>query len=380
MTLSARMSIERASRVWGVPAIQPAFADLYVIPAAVATKRAGGDPYVANPFDPWKRPMNYPVIWLRLSGPGLSPAVIGRVALVMFAGCLAALLAFFGPLPSTEALFLVLAGCSPAALLAIQRANTDLLALGVIAAAVFALGAARGRFAWLGYSGIAVAGLLKLFPLAAAVVVWRETGRRRWVAVAVGGLVCAGVVALNLPHLKQIVANTATGIPDAYGSRIGPLWASMIAPWFGWTLDLHRLEDIAAAVCVLLIAVAVRLGVRRRAAEEPGRLTPMHLDGLRAGAAIYVATFLFGCDFDYRLLFLVLGVPALWNLARRGSEVRSWSIVALVLIATVLWSNGLFDVWLGFLNVGASWALVPVLTFVVVSTSEWRAGAGDGTG
>ena len=52
---------------WKINPMYPAFADLYILNSSLETLNLGKNPYLENILDPWKRPFNYPPIWIEIS-------------------------------------------------------------------------------------------------------------------------------------------------------------------------------------------------------------------------------------------------------------------------------------------------------------------------
>jgi hypothetical protein len=50
-----------------VPAMYPPFADLRTVQGALTSIARGFDPQITNPGDPWSRPMNYPMVWIKIA-------------------------------------------------------------------------------------------------------------------------------------------------------------------------------------------------------------------------------------------------------------------------------------------------------------------------
>ena len=53
--------------IWKVNPMYPAFADLYIFNASLESLALGKNPYLDNISDPWKRPFNYPPVWIEIS-------------------------------------------------------------------------------------------------------------------------------------------------------------------------------------------------------------------------------------------------------------------------------------------------------------------------
>src|SRR3954452_17570629 len=83
-----------ASRGWdagwkalGVEASSNIFLDARFVTATMDSYRSGHDPFADNACDPYKRPMNYPRIWLKLASSGLSQdhtVIVGLGLAILF--------------------------------------------------------------------------------------------------------------------------------------------------------------------------------------------------------------------------------------------------------------------------------------------------------
>ena len=369
---SPRLDYVQIAHRWGVLAIQPEFSDLYFIAGAGATYRAGGDPYKANTFDPLGRAYNYPPLWLHLSWHRtVSPDFIRMLALAMGVFGTVAFLAFLGPISGRRGLLLGVLACSPPVILAAQRANADILMVGLVALGLVLL--RRGRRA-LGYAAFVAATWLKLYPLFALAVLLREPRERlRRVALIVITAAALCFVAYA-GYLGRIFGNTPEGGLHSYGARVLAFWFAFFSPAYGWNVDRVLLGRVCSLLAVVVGLLAWRVA-RRSASLPPEANSSSQLDGFRAGAAVYVSTFLLSVSFDYRLLFLLLTVPWLASLAASRTADRRWGIAALVLVFGTMWTNGLFWKPLLLTKEASSWGLFFVLTVLLLRTlpGEWKA-------
>lgn len=93
------------------------------------------------------------------------------------------------------------------------------------------------------------------------------------------------------------------------------------------------------------------------------------------GGLIYVATGLLGSNWDYRLMFLLLTIPLLANLAQhddRALSLTAKAALALVFAASI---QGPLGVWFGIdgylVNVAAKFLLVAILPGLVVAAARF---------
>jgi hypothetical protein len=150
-------------------------------------------------------------------------------------------------------------------------------------------------------------------------------------------------------------------------------WLAFFLPAYGWTVDRVVAGHVFSLLALVVCLVAFRLS-RGRHPQPLERVTASELDGFRVGAAVYVSTFLLGVSFDYRLLFLLLAVPALISLAAAPTSGRAWGVTGLTLVFAVMWPNGLFWKPLLIVKEAGSWALFFTLAVLLVRTlpEEWK--------
>jgi hypothetical protein len=149
------------TRTWSavfVPTMSPPFADMRVIQGAVISAKQGLNPHISNPNDPWKRLINYPLIWVKI-GQAVNLPDESRfiqfcsLVILCFVGICAYILYRF---PSFGLLACLL---STATLLGIERGNIDLIIYSLVF--VFALVFPKT----LSPVPIFVATALKLYPV-----------------------------------------------------------------------------------------------------------------------------------------------------------------------------------------------------------------------
>ncbi|MEO6876776.1 MAG: glycosyltransferase family 87 protein [Opitutaceae bacterium] len=349
---------------WGVLTLRPPFSDLSFIAGAGATLRAGGNPYVVNAFDPLGRAYNYPPLWLYLSWhTTVSPGMILILAVAMGLFGLGAFVWYLGPVDWRRGLLLGALACSPPVVLAVQRANADILMLGLVALALVWLRQGRRVAA---YACLVLATWLKLYPVFTLVVLLREPWNRLRrvgpIVVLAGGL-CFAVYAGDLGY---IFANTPVGGLHSYGARVLAFWGNFFLPSYGWNVNPVLLGRVCSLAAVTLALVACRIGYEKKLPLDSS--LDSELDGFRVGAAVYVSTFLLSVSFDYRLLFLLLVFPLLFSLSTRRTPSCGWALAGLILIFGVMWPNGLFWKPLILVKEASSWALFFTLTVLLVRT------------
>ena len=196
-----------------IPSMTPRFLDLCSIPTGIETRHKGGDPLVANPADPIRRPMNYPRLWLYLFSAARidtgKVATVGVILCALYLACISYLIV--KSKHALDAVILLAAGLSVGPLLAIERGNTDLLIFSV----VFLACAVTNKYLKSALFG--AASLLKIFPLAGMMIdAIRRPRKERALAALFTGLVFAAIL-LQWHDLNLIHAATPVSRDKAYG-------------------------------------------------------------------------------------------------------------------------------------------------------------------
>ena len=288
-------------RFFAVPVMEPCFADLRTITGGAESKKQGFDPMVKNPGDPWNRVMNYPRIWQSLYFFGVDerdtvPVGILFVSLFLFGVCLV-----LPNAPNVTILAVILTLLSPAVLLGIERGNTDLLMFFLVAFAVFLVDKNR---CYLSSFVVLFAAFLKLFPIFAVVSLLRAEKKLFFRLFCVVCAVFAVYLAVTFPDLILIGNGTPKIIYSSFGKDI--LW--MKAFEINETLGVF-VKCFSYFVLAIVAVLAAFLFFREFVPVKFEK--SITLDSFRAGAMIYIGTFLLGSNFIYRLMFLILVIPQL---------------------------------------------------------------------
>jgi hypothetical protein len=318
---------------WAHVGVRPgdlSFADLRSVTSAWDCERRGVSAFPQNPCDPFGRPANYPRVWISLWHLGLGEG--DTVALGVAIGVLffISALAVAGPLTVGGGLVYAAALLAPATLLGVERGNVDLLMFALVALGVLLL----RRSPWAAAIPITAAGVLKLFPATAVVVFARE--RHRWLAGAASVLVLLAYALATLHDIRTLRSVIPRVVPNSYGAGVIPL--ALHEAGVSWAQSAASVRYLRLGLIALGLLFALVLFLWRRG---EGDVDDLKLDAFWAGAAVYAGSWVFGNNFDYRLAFLVLCVPQLWEWARlRSGPVPGASLALAALLAT-LWLSSL---------------------------------------
>ena len=362
----ARLLWDVDPRPWlGVPPGPSLFFDTRNITAALECRRLGYDPLVENPCDPWDRPMFYPRGWLLLRWLGLDQSdttALGMLIVVLF---LASLCLLTGRISAGEGIVVAVAICSPAVMLALERANMDVVLFSVLVLAVLLWRRGTTVSRILSPFVVLLAATGKLYPVFGLPAYALLRHRRAALAAATCGLVFLIYVAVTLDDVRTVATTATQGQYYSYGARIliGQVYHLVVGQdWQGASMAAQAI----AAVPLLLLAVSVWVWFRRRLGPGVGEVSPAptaELLGFYLGTLIYVGTFAVFKNYDYRLVYLLLTLPQLMQWVRQGrpdDPRRSLAGLGLAAVVLGLWI-GTLSQQLNLLDELVSWAVAGLL-------------------
>ena len=274
------------TQTWGalhLPTMYPPFADMRTVQGALPSIWHGFDPQLQNPGDPWGRPMNYPLVWIELAKIihlEEEPYYLALI-FVMLAGYVASCIWVAW---KSQSFWTLLVFCSFSSLLLMERGNNDLAIIALLTLSA----------AWqphrLGFFFIWIAACLKVYPGLAFAAFSRS---RLEIALSI----TAGVLAFATfySQLESIRQSTPVASVLSYGTL------SILALFK--KSDAWLVVSINVSICALAVLLSFKIKMK-----ESG---PSETILLLTSASVYVGTFLIGSNFDYRLAFLILTLPAL---------------------------------------------------------------------
>lgn len=322
----AAVHFPRALALLGVGTEGKWFIDSAAILAAVDAVRAGADPWRPNPLDLYGRPHCYSGWWLELSSTGLTREHNFITGLLWVAAFLAAAFRLLRPATIGGAVIAAAVLLSPPVLLAVNRANNDLVVFAILAAGWAGMNRDTvSRNALLGGTVVLAAGL-KFYPIAAAAAFLLRNPRLRAWRLA-GCTILAGAAAL-----------ATASVDRALGTMPAPAGLHTFGASSALTLlDLDGTAGRLGSFVVLagLAAAFALLGWAPRPPDPEGA-GPAQFAYV-AGVALLAGCFLAAGNYAYRLVFAVPLIPHLVS----PSSGRGGS-VALGLLLAALWLDGLY--------------------------------------
>ena len=319
---------EHTWRLWKIPVMSPAFADIRTITHGAESYRQGYDPLFHNPADHSQREMNYPRIWQCLYIFGINKTHTIYLGLFIILLFVMAIYLCFPMMDNLTVAALMFGLFSPAVLLGVERGNIDLLMFSILSLAVFM---AR-KYCLISTLLIWITFFLKLFPIFGLAVLLRLDRTKFIQMVGISLVIAALYIILTFDDLTQIYHATPKRTSISYGIGV-------IGEKIGYYWNIPGLFIIKLSYLSVFAAIPWMLFILRnsRYALNITRVGN-NLDFFRVGSAIYIGTFLLGHNHDYRLVFLLFTIPQLMSWARHSTRHVSWiSRTILLAIFMLLW-------------------------------------------
>ena len=370
---------EETWELWNIPTLNPEFADLRTITGGAESKEMGYDPMIENPGDPWNRPMNYPRIWQSLYWFGIDrdhTFIIGIILIVLF---VAGLLLFFKRRAIlSENILLLLAIFSPAVMLTVERGNIDMLMFFLISLAVFLIRKETSYSRVAAFISILIAFVLKLYPVFAILIFLKEK-REVFIKYFIAIFFLAFVYAIaTYTDLVLIFKNTPKDAYLSYGLDV--LWTF----FYRQNETLGIIAELLSYLLFILMMIFSLINFYLEGTIKKFENTRA-IHGFRAGAAIFIATFLLGNNFDYRLIFLLFVLPQMFTFLK--SPIKSLSRISLVIvicifismwhlvISRIMLNTGLSMKYSIAIDEAANWLVFLGLTYLFINTlPDWIRG------
>ena len=269
-----------------IPSKSPPFFDFRILPAIILSDDAGFNPQYNNPYDPSQRLLNYPLVWIEIANfLNLSNHYffyLSACSIVVIYLCCC-----FKILDLSKSFWVIFIVFSGSSLLAIERANTDL----IIFILLFFSGMAPK---WLGILLNLIGVFLKLYPFFALIAFYKQ-----FKSFIFGILISIAIFYLYKDQLSVITNNTQISYGASYGS---------LAITNGLIIKLDLYINQWWINLAFIMASILWLSIKKPLVEY-SYISDLDIDLCMAGASVYVGTFLIASNWDYRLIFLNLCLP-----------------------------------------------------------------------
>jgi hypothetical protein len=360
-TLFLVYGYENTWRLWNIPTASPYFADLRTITGGAESHELGYDPLVNNSRDPWGRTLNYPRVWQCLFWLGINQSHTIYFGITLIGLFFVGVYLFVPHADQITVGSIVIGVLSPAVLLCLERANTDLLMFFLLSLSICTV----RKHHVVSMLSVLVAFVLKLFPVFGLAVLLRVNREKLVKLAVISGVVVGVYILLSVHDLVLIYQGTPQNTSLSFG--LDNLWMNVQNHSSQIGQVARKLTYLIAS---LLMALAFSALLRDGPSEISSGRDEDYLDSFRVGSAVYAGAFLLQDNWDYRLVFLLFAIPQLLSWARRPSSGLSRiSAITLIAIYLALWH----------LVIDRSFRLVPFggrVSFMLDEVTTWLAFCG----
>lgn len=325
------LGYERTWRIWNIPYKEPFFYDLKTITGGAESYAEGYDPAFDNPYDPEQRYFNYPRIWYILLGSNIDLQDTLWIGVLLVLGFFISLATLRGEYEPITAIIMILAIFSPAVLLGVERGNADLAIFALAALAFWSVDFSRIFSLLILLFAVA----LKLFPMFGAGYFLDE--EKRSVKYTIISLAATILYAgLNWEVMQHIFNFTQKGEDVSYGVSVLPTKL--------WSYLGDYQQEVTWVLYLLALGLLLGIGfLALRSREQWAVPQSNQLRMFRAGAGIYLGTFLLGNNWDYRLMFLIFAIPQIVSWVRKAPGLAA--VAAKICLAAILLSLWYLKIW-----------------------------------
>ncbi len=330
----ARDLYDAIIRGWGVEVFSFPFLDTDTVLSAIRCLRKGVDVFVVNPCDYLGRVYDYSPLWLTLAAFPMTLGWLQPIGFGLDIAFLAALLLLPAGRTRRDVALIALGVVSSATVYAVERGNNDLV-IFILAAGAATLACRSPMVRVIAYMLALLAGLLKYYPMTLMALATRE-GPRRFFAVTAGSIALTALfIAIAGHDLARALQLIPTGpyFSDMFGSITV---AGGLTQLIGWpNLMGSALHGVMVFAAILMGA---RLGLRDWIGEDVTRLSERERTFLLAGIMLTCGCFFTAQNIGYRVVHLVLLLPAMVALRRTANKrLYGWGVAATL---GLLWSQG----------------------------------------
>lgn len=363
-------------KVWKVPVLSLPFSDFRLIPGSAESFAKGFEPTLSNPFDPLKRRFNYPLFWRLFFYTPITQSDVTWMCILMIVLFFSGVFLFPGKLTVAGAVGMLLIAFSPASMLLYERGNVDLFVFFICVMILLTQSYSAYVAATLLIFGV----IVKLFPFFGISIFLRESKPKIIGLFGVCTLALLFYMYTTPTSVNAAWNLTVRGDRSSYGTlvffhRYAEAISHALTSWLSASEIglLLNYGPMAGAIALILI-----VGLKAISNETLFEVSSdRNIAAFRMGASIYVGTFLFGNNWDYRLAFLILTVPQLFEwICSENKKLRFLALTSTFFVMVSCWyfviSTVLSsDIWEGFWFVfdeACNWMLFTSFIYLLVSS------------
>lgn len=286
---------------WGIPHIEPTFADMHAILSASDAHQDGFNVFLKNPYDVQNRVHIYSRMWLWIGNFGLSRndnTLLGGLLVSLF---LLVAISLLRPRDLKEFLVALMILFSPAIMLGVERANNDLVIFIILVSAIHCLYINMRYADFLSYLLILFASFLKFYPLVSFSIFIRhiKENPKFWRTVFLVTL--AWSIYFLLTYDDFVVLQKTVIQPYARGT----FGASILLCWLSMQWPANKIIYFSAVS--LLFIISFFLSGKYVITQK--EVSSRDIVFFMMGSSCLLFCFFAFTNFDYRCIFFIPTMP-----------------------------------------------------------------------
>jgi hypothetical protein len=264
-------------------------------------------------------PYNYPGSWARILAlfrvTEEQTVSIGLVLIALFAIAYGLLTYLFriNNISNSSIIIIFLTSFSPATFLAIERANIDLFVFFIVVVAIYFKSVNKNLItAYL----IAIASILKIYPLGALLIFFIELPKRIKPLFVSIFIVLIGLMSY-VSEFKYIYARTPTTHPYSYGVSVIPLLISNKLE-----IEISAFSSRIVGIALVLFLILLVIGIKkvvipiRYKIDWQNTIKKVYEDQITLslmvmGTGVFAFSYMLGSNWEYRIIFLNITIIGL---------------------------------------------------------------------
>jgi hypothetical protein len=266
----------------------------------------------------------------------------------------------------------------PPVILALERCNIELWVFCLVATGVM-LGAREGRFGLPVRSlCLLVAAMGKLYPVGSFLCLLQDSLKKTFIAVGIFLGVVGLYFALTLSDIRRIAQLLPQVEWFSYGGRIAFEYVMALLPHTIRTGALGWISQLVYVFVICTVASITFFVFSKRTCFGWSGFGDVPQSLFLAAGGVFIFSFAVLKSYEYRYVFLLLCLPFLFSMSRRGGEARmiSWTTLSTVfvlffgsefygLLPATARSGRYVNWFFTLVNLGASWLLFVLMLAMI---------------
>lgn len=281
--------------------------------------------YEPNPYDPLNRVSVKPTWYLWLGYLGIGPSLLIPIGIITTISYIFFNFLILKPKRKYQTLICILAACSPASLLAIERANDDIIYYSLIISWLYIIDFNKNSSYYISTLFINIIAPAKYYP-GAAFLIFLYKPKNLKIIITCFTLTILFLIAYIAFYIEEI----------KYLSKAVPSPKSVYSYGLEMFLDIFNIKNKIITCFVLLIAI-IPLAIKTKSAD----LNAIPIKNIKffiTSVGILTFCYLLNTNYDYRLIYTIPCIPLLFCFIECKNKIlKQMAIIAIITLIAGLY-------------------------------------------